>query len=131
MSWTPYFALILLPMFVILPFNIIAFSWGFRHGADPMPPELLSKSKQIDNLYGLWIRGGLLLLAVLALAIHHSIPFSLIGLRLNGWQWNLAIGVSLSVVQIFLQGLVWRLALPAKRLKGDQRLLEGSARQWI
>lgn len=129
--WVPYLALILFPFSVLFPFNVIAFSWGFRHGSCPMPPNLASKSERIDDFYGLWIRGALLLLAVLSMAVHYAMPISKIGLRSNNWRWNLSIGVGVSVLQICLQGFVWRLAPSGKGLKPDKRLLGGSPVQWV
>jgi Type II CAAX prenyl endopeptidase Rce1-like len=127
--WVPYVSLAVFPLLVFFPFNIVAFSWGFRHGTQPMPAELASRSKIIDQ-YVREFSDALLLLVVTSLAIQHSVPFSRIGLRLTGWQWNLAIGLGASVLQIALEGLAWRFFPPGEGFLGDKRLIEGSASQW-
>lgn len=123
--WVPYLALTILPLLAVFPFNLLAFAWGFHHGTEPMPPDLALRSKKIDR-YGLWLRETLLLLAILCLTIHYSVPFWRIGLHLDGWRQNLGIGIGASVLQISLQTLVLKVLPPVKGFLGDKRLPEGA-----
>ncbi len=127
--WVPYLSLVTFPLSILFPFNLVAFSWGFHHGNDPMPPETALRSKKIDE-YGIWLREFCLLIAVLVLTIHNSVPFSRIGLCLTGWRGNLAIGVGAGVLQMGLQGAVWKWSPIREGLLVDDRLLRGSIAEW-
>jgi membrane protease YdiL (CAAX protease family) len=129
--WLPYLGLAILPLLVVLPFNVTAFSWGFQHGNEPMPHDLALRSKKLDNFYGSWLRDALLLLTVLSLTIHYGVPFSRIGLRLDDWRRNFFVGIGVSLLQVSLQVLVWKLTPPVKGSLGEARLLEGSGTEWI
>jgi hypothetical protein len=129
-SLVPYSTLLLYPVLVIFPFNVVGFLWGFQHGSEPMPRQLALRSNRIDNLYGLWIRDALLLLMVLSFAIYHSVSFSQLGLHLKDWQWNFLIGIGASFFQLGLQAIALKLTRSKRRVLEDPRLLEGSAVQW-
>jgi membrane protease YdiL (CAAX protease family) len=128
--WVPYFALIVLPFLVVFPFNVVGFWWGIKYGRQPMPKLLALRSKKIDNLYGVWLRDALLLLIVVSLAVHYSVPFSRMGLHLSNWRRNLLIGIGASSLQVSVQWFVRERNAPAKRFPVDARLLEESSVEW-
>ncbi len=128
--WVPYLGLIIPALLAVIPFNIVAFLWGFRHGNQPMPTEIGLRSQRIDK-YAPWLRNGLFLLMVLSLALYYSVPFSQMGLRFNGWQSNLLIGILASVLQLGLQGLAWKLLAVRKIQVEDKGALKGSIKQRV
>jgi hypothetical protein len=120
--------LAIFPLLALFPFNWVEFSWGFHHRRDPMPTNLAQKAEKL-NLYVLWFRHGLVLALVLGTAAFQSLPFSQIGLRLDGWQPNALIGVGAGALQVGLQRLFWRLR-PLSNTN-DKRLAAEPRANWI
>lgn len=93
-----------------------------------MPPDVAQRADRIGQ-YVLWLRHGLVLAFVLGTAAFQSLPFSQIGLRLDGWQRNSLIGIVAAVLPLGLQGFFRRLyPLPDIR---DKPLAAELAANWI
>lgn len=126
--WIPYLGLAVFPLLAFFPFNWLEFSWGFHHGREPMSPEVTQRAERIGR-YVLWIRHGLLVTIVLGLAMHQSLQFSQIGLRLEGWQRNSLIGIVAASLWVGLHGFLRRLSpLPEIR---DKRLAAEPTANWV
>jgi membrane protease YdiL (CAAX protease family) len=128
--WVPYVVLAAFPLLGFFPFNIVAFSWGFRHGTQEMPTELAVTSNRIDT-YVERTKHIFLLVVVLSFAIHYAVPFAQIGLRWNDWRWNLALGVGVGILQLSLMGFVWKVTPARKGFLGDERILKSPIAEWI
>jgi len=87
-----------------------------------MPSEIAQRAERIGR-YILWVRHGLLVIIILSLAVHESLRFSDIGLRLDHWRQNSLIGIAAAFLPLGLQGHFWRrssrLDERAKRLAGE------------
>ncbi len=125
LHWVSYLGLGLLPLLVALPFNLISFSWAFRHPNEPMPSELEAKSRIIDG-YVIIIRDVILLVGILALMNYSGLPPSTIGLTLKRWKWNTLIGIVCGILQIGVQRLAWKSIPLRKRHTYIQRPIEAS-----
>jgi hypothetical protein len=125
LHWVSYLGLALLPLLVVLPFNLISFSWAFHHPNEPMPPELEARSRTIDR-YVIIIREVILLVGILALMNYSGLPPSTIGLTLKRWKWNTLIGIVCGILQIGVQRLAWKSIPLGKRHTYIQRPLESS-----
>jgi Type II CAAX prenyl endopeptidase Rce1-like len=90
-----------------------------------MPPEYALRVRR-SNRYIASLRDILLLLVILRLATRESLGLSQIGFSLNGWQWNLLIGLGATLLETGLRLLLWRLLPIRKRNLGD----DGALRQW-
>jgi len=124
-AWGPFLGLALPLFLAIIPFNIVAFQWGLLHGNKTMPDEISLKSQKMDR-YAPWLRDGVLLLLVLSLRAWYSISPSQIGLRIDGWQSNLLLGILACSLQMGLQALVWRLLTSRGVHAEDESLIRRS-----
>jgi hypothetical protein len=128
--WVPYLGLAVLPLLVICVGNPLSFAWGFRHGSAPKPPEFVLKVRKVDR-YVDTVRDLLLLLVILHLAMRQSLGFAQIGLHLNGWPLNIAIGIAASLIQTGIRYFVMRLLPPRERQSLNSRLLDWPVVHWI
>jgi hypothetical protein len=113
LHWISYLGLALLPLLVGLPFNLISFSWAFRHPNEPMSSELEARSRTMDG-YAIIIRDVILLVGVLALMNYSGLPPSTIGLTLKRWKWNTLIGIFCGILQIGVQRLALK-SIPLRK----------------
>jgi hypothetical protein len=104
-SLTPYLALASFPLATWLAPNPIRFSWGFRHGFEPMPVEVRVKAESTDR-YWYFIVDAITIAFVIALMLWNGIPAVRVGLRLEQWKNNVVIGVAAGILSALLQSLL-------------------------
>jgi len=121
-------ALAIFPLLAFFPFNWVEFSWGFQHRHVSMPPQVAQKAEMVGR-YVLWLRNGLVVVAVLGFAASQSLRRSQIGLVLDGWQRNSLIGIAASLLPLSLQGM-FRRRYPVPDTE-DNHLAAEPATNWI
>src|ERR1700676_2635252 len=121
----PYLSLSIFPLVAILTMNWMAFSWGFRHGGDPVPAEFARDAEKFGRRSG-WLRILLLPLFTLGLAAHESLGIQNIGLRLDHWKRDSFIGLVAGLLAVGVQGLVVRVFDVPPRYETTEFLLKVS-----
>ncbi len=129
-SWSPFFALAIFPLAYFVAINPVGFSWNFRHGLNPMPPELLERAQHIDR-YVVTIRNAIALSLLAALILHQSITARQVGLHLNNWLSNSLIGVFAGLMVLTLQGMVRKFLPVLNKNPNNPELQSGPAWFWI
>lgn len=109
----PYEALAIFPLAYLLAFsfNPVEFSWGLRHGLEgkrlePMPKEVLEKVDDVRR-YARFLMYALILGLLAALLLKASIPAARVGLHLQNWMSNAAVGLVAAILFVVVQGLVF------------------------
>jgi membrane protease YdiL (CAAX protease family) len=106
-SLTPYLALASFPLATWLAPNPTRFSWGFRHGLEPMPVEVRDKAESTDR-YWYFIVDAITIAFVIALMLRNGIPAARVGVRLAQWKNNVVVGVAAGIVSVLFQSLLTR-----------------------
>jgi membrane protease YdiL (CAAX protease family) len=126
----PYITLAILPLSFWLALNPVRFSWGFHHGLEPLPPQLVERAGSIDR-YILLLRDVLTISFVAVFMFLQSVPAKLVGLRLDQWKSNVAIGVAAGVLHIALAGVLSPLVPAPSNMPAVAYLRKGSTPLWI
>jgi hypothetical protein len=106
-SIVPYAALAIFPVAFALgfSFNPPEFFWAVHHGSKPMPEKVLAKAVTFRR-YANFLGDALILCFVAALVSSNSVAPAGIGLRLDSWKLNAAIGVTVGVMLAGVQALL-------------------------
>lgn len=105
---SPYVGLAIFPLATLLASNPIRFSWGFRHGSQPMPPDVRDKAENVDSCMSL-LGAALTIACTAILMTMHSDDASRVGLSLEKWRSSVAIGTAAGVLLVLFQALLLRL----------------------
>ncbi len=129
---TPYLALALFPatFFVAFVCNPIEFSWSFHHGLKAMPEEIRDRAETVNrylNLLMAALDGGL----VWILMLKSSVPARLVGLNLDNWKSNIAVGSGAGILLISAQVLMVKLSPINSRGPFAYRVRRGLPLLWI
>lgn len=112
-SWIPYLALAVFPVSVFAPFNLVRFSWGYRFGLQTMPHDLRERAETLDRY--IWPLKNLLTVApIIILMNREGVPAASVGLRLDCWQFNTALGLSSGLFLVAIQALLRMVTTPQK-----------------
>lgn len=113
-SWIPYLGLAIFIVAAFTPFNLVRFTWGYRHGGQKMPHDVREKAEKVDRY--LWpLRNLFTIVPIIILMHYQSVPAAVIGLRLDFWQLNVALGVSTGLLLVVIQGLLRRRLMAAEK----------------
>jgi hypothetical protein len=131
-SLTPYLALAAFPIAFLLGFalNPIEFSWAFHHGLEPMPEEVRDRAAAISR-YVNFLGDALILGFVVVLALRNSIVAARVGLHLDKWKTNIALGIAGGVLLIVLQGLMVKSIPRGTSSPFACRVRRGSVLLWV
>src|ERR1700691_4442485 len=127
---TPYEALASFPLATWLAPNPIRFSWGFRHGVEPMPVEVRDKAESTDR-YWYFIVDAITIAFVIALMSWNGIPAARVGLRPEQWKSNVIIGVAAGIVSVLFQSLLARFFPNAVPGSAADHYRRRSVRLWV
>lgn len=105
--WIPYAALAISPVAVLLSINPVRFSWGYNHQSESMPPTVEENAEKLDRYISPG-RSALIVATIIFLIRREHIPASHLGLHLNLWQINAALGILAGFLRLGFQGLIWR-----------------------
>lgn len=120
-------ALVVYPLLLNLPLNLVEIKWSFRHGLDPMPAEVREKAEAADRIRRVVIYVALLAL-VLFLQRGSSIPAYAVGLTIDNWKSAIALGALVGLIPLSVGSISDRLVPPQKR-KGESES-RGSLASW-
>jgi membrane protease YdiL (CAAX protease family) len=95
-----------------------------------MPAFTAARVYRLER-YLLIIRNIIIVALVLALASHGSIPFIKLGLSWNRWQTNIAIGLSVGLLRVALQGWIYSLFPTLGDDQHNPELSLGSIFFWV
>jgi membrane protease YdiL (CAAX protease family) len=127
---TPYVALAILPLSSCLTLNPVRFSWGLCHGLEPIPLELVERVQLFDR-YVLFIRDVLTISFVAGLMFWQSVPAAHVGLRLDEWKSNVAIGVVAGVLHVAISSVLTTLVPAAGNMPAMAYMRKGPIPLWI
>jgi len=129
-SWVPLVALALFPLAYLAALNPIRFSWGFHHGSERMPHDVLERAEHADCYFEA-VSGFLLICLLAALMLLASIAPTRVGLNSKSWLLNALIGILASVPRVTLQGLAWKFMPSLRSDSHHPELRKGPAWFWI
>lgn len=124
----PYLALAALPAAIILAMNPTRFSWGFRHGLQPMPVEVRDRAEYTDRLLQ-FVRDAITVSLVAALMHWQSTHARQVGLNLYRWKSNVTIGIEAGAVYVATASLI-RLVTRIGPGRVTDYLRRGSVLSW-
>ncbi len=128
-SWTAYLALLVLPLCVFLPFNLVRFAWGYRNGLKPMPTEVLMRAERVDQLVWPFQHATILGLVILLMA-HQKVSPAQVGIHRDRWQISLALGITAGLLLVATQGLIWKVVPSVMAAREEFENARGSAMLW-
>lgn len=128
-SWIPYLGLAIFPLASFVPFNLVRFSWGYHHGLETMPHDVRAKAETVDR-YTWPLTNLLTVLPIIILMNHQRLAAAVVGLRLDLWQLNIALGVSTGLFLVVIQGLLGMLMIPEKEDLDHAEHARGPASLW-
>jgi membrane protease YdiL (CAAX protease family) len=115
---TPYIALLSFPLAYFLAVNPVRFSWSFHrglegHGLEPLAAELVERAERIDP-YTLVLRHAITVSFIAILMYWQSVLPVRVGLRLDDWKTNVAIGFAAGLMKVALVSAL-NIFIPAVR----------------
>ncbi len=129
---TPYLALAAFPFSFLLgfAFNPIQISWAVHHGLNPMPEEMRDRAETV-NRYANFLLDALLVGFVAVLVLRNSVAAARVGLHLDKWRTNAALGITAGVLLILLQGLMIKSIPLGTSNRFPYHVRRGSALLWV
>jgi membrane protease YdiL (CAAX protease family) len=127
---TPYLGLASLPLAYLLAFNPVRFSWGLHHGFEPMPVEVRDKAESVDR-YFYFVMYALTSGFIVGLMLGSGVHVAQVGLRLEHWGSNVAIGIAVGTLLVLLQGLMDRFLPKGAQPKTTDRFQRRSVGLWV
>lgn len=126
----PYLALASLPVAYLLALNPVRFSWGLHHGFESMPVAVRDKAESVDR-YFYFVMYALTAGFIVGLMLRSDVRAARVGLRLEHWGSNVAIGIAAGALLVLMQGLVDRLLPKSRQPKTTDRFQRGSVGLWV
>lgn len=126
----PYLALASFPLASVLALNPIRFFWGLHHGFKPMPVVVREKAESADR-YFYFLIDALTAGFVVGLMLWSGVGPAAVGLRMEHWGGNVAIGVAAGALLILVQILLARLYPNMEPLPTTDRYQRRSVGLWV
>lgn len=127
---TAYLALASFPLAYLLAFNPVRFFWGLHHGFETMPVQVRDKAESVDR-YLYFVLYALTAVFIVGLMLRNGIPAAHVGLRLDHWGRDVAIGVAAGVLLVLLQSLIDGFLPKGAQPKTTDRFQRRSAGLWM
>jgi membrane protease YdiL (CAAX protease family) len=128
----PYLVLAIFPVAYLVgySFNPVDFAWAFHHGFRPMPGEIRDKAEDIRR-YANFLGDILVLSFIATLMLRNSVPMARVGLHLENWKSNAALGITAATLLVTVQSLVAKFfrSSPSKQFAYSVR--RGSILTWV
>lgn len=130
--FAPYVALAIFPVALLLglSFNPVEFAWAFHHGLEPMPNEVRDKAESIRLCLDFLV-DALILGFVATLMLRNSVPAARVGLHLENWKSNAALGVTAGILLIVLLRLMFKCTSIGASEIFVYRVRRGSLLLWV
>ncbi len=126
----PYLALASFPVAYLLALNPVRFLWGLHHGFEPMPVAVRDKAESLDR-YFYFVMYALTAGFVAGLMLRSDVRAARVGLRVEHWRSNVAIGIAASALLVLMQGLMDRLLPKGGQPKTTDRFQRRSVGLWV
>jgi membrane protease YdiL (CAAX protease family) len=126
----PYVALAIFPIGVWLALNPLRFSWGFHHGLEPLPAEMVERAEIFDR-YMFFLRYAITIAIIAGLMFWQAIPRALLGLSLDGWKINIGLGVFAGTLRLGFVSLLHATIPSSRRDPAMEFMRRGSVRLWF
>ena len=131
-SVVPYIALSIFPVAFVLgySFNPPEFLWAVRHGFEPMPERVLAKATTFRR-YANFLGHALIVGLLAVLASSNSITPARMGLHLDNWKTNVAVGIAAGLLLVAIQALLTRSTFHGPSPSFAYHASRGSVALWL
>lgn len=119
---TPYLAIASAPLATLLAPNPTRFSWAFRHGTEPMPPDLQEKAGQADRYWYFFV-DTITVAFVVGLMFWDRVPPDRVGLQFANWKEGAVVGMAAALLRLVLMGALAGLFPWAVSRRNDPHVL--------
>lgn len=126
----PYLALASFPVASLLALNPMRFFWGLRHGFEPMPVGMRDKAESVDR-YFYFVVYAVAAGFVVGLMSRSGVRAAAVGLRMNHWGSNVAVGIAAGTLLILIQILLARRFPNLGPLPTTDRFQRRSVGLWV